>query len=180
MHVPFLSAPTGTAFPNYLEMPARVPLAAWRVIRYIALAVLMGIIVALFVRPATTLAVFWGLAVPVLPLVFLIAPGSWRNVCPLAAANAPPHDACRHRVRRGQARGPCLRVHTLISRRRRDQINDRQNNLWRLTVQRGVNSRPIGRSILVKIQINSVTPYRQIHPQLCAHFKGAAGIDRQS
>ncbi len=87
MRLPFVSAPSGAAFPNYLEMPARIPLAAWRVIRYVALVALMGIIVALFVRPTTALAVFWGLAVPVLPLVFLIAPGSWRNVCPLAAAN---------------------------------------------------------------------------------------------
>ena len=68
-------------------MPARVPLAFWRNVRYVALLVFVGMIVALFVRPKTSLAVFWGLAVPLLPLVFLVAPGSWRNVCPLAAAN---------------------------------------------------------------------------------------------
>ena len=33
------------------------------------------------------LILFWGVLVPVLPLVFLVAPGSWRNVCPLAALN---------------------------------------------------------------------------------------------
>ncbi len=68
-------------------MPARVPLTFWRNVRYLALAVFLALVVGLVVRPKTSLALFWGLGVPVLPLVFLVAPGAWRNVCPLAAAN---------------------------------------------------------------------------------------------
>jgi NADPH-dependent 2,4-dienoyl-CoA reductase/sulfur reductase-like enzyme len=32
----------------------------------------------------------WKLVVPLLPLLFLVAPGVWRNICPLAASNQTP------------------------------------------------------------------------------------------
>src|SRR5207237_1740448 len=38
-------------------------------------------------QPDLALRLFWGLFVPLAPLVFLVAPGLWRNVCPLAAVN---------------------------------------------------------------------------------------------
>ena len=40
--------------------------------------------------PDTGLLVFWKVIIPLLPLVFLVAPGLWRNVCPLAASNQLP------------------------------------------------------------------------------------------
>ncbi len=76
-----------TSFPNYLEMPARTPLSFWLVFRYVGLAVFVGLAAAIAVWPATWLPVFWGLAIPSLPVVFLVAPGFWRNICPLAATN---------------------------------------------------------------------------------------------
>ena len=42
---------------------------------------------AAVVGPTDTLTLFWGVLIPILPLVFLVAPGAWRNVCPLAALN---------------------------------------------------------------------------------------------
>ena len=33
---------------------------------------------------------FWGLIVPALPLLFFLAPGLWRNVCPMATLNQTP------------------------------------------------------------------------------------------
>ena len=74
-------------FPNYLEMPTRVPLWVWRALRVAAVGVFLAIAMASIVAPDDTLILFWGVLVPVLPLVFLVAPGSWRNVCPLAALN---------------------------------------------------------------------------------------------
>lgn len=38
-------------------------------------------------RTISPIAVFWKLLVPVLPIVFLTAPGPWRNICPLAFLN---------------------------------------------------------------------------------------------
>ncbi len=74
-------------FPNYLEMTSRVPLGVWRAIRVVSVAALVAICVAAVLDPTDTLTLFWGVLIPILPVVFLIAPGSWRNVCPLAALN---------------------------------------------------------------------------------------------
>ena len=43
--------------------------------------------VALFVWPTQALAAFFKIIVPLLPILFFLAPGLWRNICPLAAAN---------------------------------------------------------------------------------------------
>jgi peptidoglycan/LPS O-acetylase OafA/YrhL len=78
------------AFPSFLEMPARVSLGVWRAIRALSVASALALCVALVVRPGTGLFFFWKIVVPILPLVFLVAPGLWRNVCPLAASNQTP------------------------------------------------------------------------------------------
>ena len=44
----------------------------------------------MFVRPAAGLFAFFEVIVPLLPILFLVAPGLWRNVCPLAASNQLP------------------------------------------------------------------------------------------
>jgi NADPH-dependent 2,4-dienoyl-CoA reductase/sulfur reductase-like enzyme/ferredoxin len=41
-------------------------------------------------NPPLGVRIFWGAFVPSLPLIFLIAPGTWRNVCPMAALNQVP------------------------------------------------------------------------------------------
>ncbi|MCU1389275.1 MAG: hypothetical protein JWL72_2613, partial [Ilumatobacteraceae bacterium] len=74
-------------FPNYLAMPRTVSLRFWHVVRFVSLAIFLAVIVGGIAYPADTLTFFWGIVIPILPAVFLIAPGSWRNVCPLAAAN---------------------------------------------------------------------------------------------
>jgi NADPH-dependent 2,4-dienoyl-CoA reductase/sulfur reductase-like enzyme/ferredoxin len=77
-------------FPNYTQTRRRISIGRWRAIRLIVF--LLGIveIVALFVAPQLGLDLFFGIAVPALPLLWLVAPGIWRNLCPLAAANQTP------------------------------------------------------------------------------------------
>ncbi len=77
-------------FPNYLQLPTYLPLAAWGALRALAVAAALGIAALLLTRPALGLFLLWKVAIPVLPLVFLVAPGLWRNVCPLAAMNQLP------------------------------------------------------------------------------------------
>ena len=77
-------------FPNSTQLPRRVPIAAWHAARVVSVAAAIGLCVLLVVRPATGLELWWGLAIPLLPLVWLVAPGLWRNVCPLAATNQTP------------------------------------------------------------------------------------------
>lgn len=78
------------AFPNYLQMPRRVPAAVWHGFRAVTVVAFLIMVATLVVRPAGGLFVFWRIIVPVLPLIFVVAPGFWRNVCPLAATNQLP------------------------------------------------------------------------------------------
>ena len=50
----------------------------------------MAIAAWLVCKPEQGLPFFWGLLVPVLPLLFMLLPGLWRNVCPLASSNQAP------------------------------------------------------------------------------------------
>ena len=77
-------------FPNYLAIPSKLSLRFWHAVRFVSIAAFIAVIVVTVVRPADGLTFFWGIVIPVLPAVFLIAPGAWRNVCPLAGANQAP------------------------------------------------------------------------------------------
>jgi len=83
----------GTAqpvFPNYLQLPTYLPLAAWGALRALALAAALGMAALLLTRPELGLYLMWRVAIPLVPLLFLVAPGLWRNLCPLAAMNQLP------------------------------------------------------------------------------------------
>src|SRR5581483_2406549 len=62
----------------------------WPGVRLLSVGSFLGLCVMLVLQPAAGLFVFWRLVVPVLPLLFFVAPGLWRNICPLAAANQAP------------------------------------------------------------------------------------------
>lgn len=80
-------------FPTYLQLRRRLPAGAWVGPQVIAVATVAGLCVLLVARPATGLQLLWGLAVPLLPLLWVVAPGVWRNSCPLAATNQLPRRA---------------------------------------------------------------------------------------
>jgi nitrite reductase (NADH) large subunit len=84
--------PTGQRelFPAYTEIPAHLPLRLWQAIRLGSVIGYFALVVTLFVRPQTGLFVFFGIIVPLLPGLFLAAPGVWRNFCPMAATNQVP------------------------------------------------------------------------------------------
>src|SRR4051794_20647876 len=77
-------------FPNYTQIPSRIPVKVWHAMR--AGSLVAGLIVAglLIAVPDTGLFVMWKVIIPTLPLLFLTAPGLWRNLCPLAASNQTP------------------------------------------------------------------------------------------
>jgi nitrite reductase (NADH) large subunit len=81
---------TAPVFPNYLQMRERLPLWVWQVLRVVGVGAALSVCALLFLRPESGLFVFWGLFVPTLPLLFLLAPGLWRNVCPMASLNQMP------------------------------------------------------------------------------------------
>src|SRR5262249_45018928 len=82
--------PGQPVFRNYMDLPRRVPISAWHAIRVMSVLAYVVLVVGLFVRPAGALFAFFKIIVPLLPILFFVAPGLWRNLCPLAAANQAP------------------------------------------------------------------------------------------
>jgi nitrite reductase (NADH) large subunit len=81
---------TTKTFPNYLQMRQWLPIPVWHGLRLVSVGVAFGLCMVLFVRPVLGLWLFWQVVIPFLPLLFFIAPGLWRNLCPLAAMNQTP------------------------------------------------------------------------------------------
>jgi nitrite reductase (NADH) large subunit len=79
-----------TPFPNYVQMRQPLPRRAWYVLRAISLALALAEVVVCFVDRSLGLTIFWGFFIPILPLLFFVAPGAWRNVCPMATLNQLP------------------------------------------------------------------------------------------
>jgi hypothetical protein len=62
-------------------------MSRWRIAQVLSLAATTTLIALLLITPRTGLLLLWDVAVPILPAVFLIQPGLWRNICPLATIN---------------------------------------------------------------------------------------------
>ena len=77
-------------FPAFTEMRTRVPIGVWHAVRVGSILIYVALCVALFVAPSVGLFWFFGVIVPLLPILFFAAPGLWRNICPLAASNQTP------------------------------------------------------------------------------------------
>ncbi len=83
---------TRPVFPNYIQLRMRSRLSPrfWALARFCSVTAVLIYVGVLFADPAVGLFLFWRLTIPLLPLLFLVAPGLWRNVCPLAASNQTP------------------------------------------------------------------------------------------
>ncbi len=77
-------------FPNYMQMRHRVPQSFWQICRFLMVGMGYGLIITSFTRPEMALFIFWRVIVPLLPLLMFVAPGIWRNVCPMGALNQAP------------------------------------------------------------------------------------------
>ena len=63
----------------------------WRVLQGVFFAVGLVILGTLFLRPALGLHLLWNVLIPVAPALLVIAPGVWRNVCPMGTASLLPY-----------------------------------------------------------------------------------------
>jgi nitrite reductase (NADH) large subunit len=86
-------------FANYTQLSSRVPAAAWWSMRAAVLLGTLALAALLAWQPSRGLQVLWGLAVPLLPAVLVLAPGLWRQVCPMALLNQLPRSLGRGPVR---------------------------------------------------------------------------------
>ena len=98
-------------FPNYTRLPTYLPQGAWHGLRAAAVAAALGLAAVLVLQPELGLDLVWGLVIPLAPIVFLVAPGVWRNVCPLAALNQLPRAAG---FTRGLVQTPRLREYAYL------------------------------------------------------------------
>jgi len=86
----YRTANPAVLFANYTQRPKQGADALWLVLRIVVLALALGEIALLFLQPRLGLALFWTVAVPLLPGLWAIAPGLWRQVCPMAFLNQLP------------------------------------------------------------------------------------------
>lgn len=77
-------------FQNYMQRPTRLSPLAWRLLRWCGAGCAAALVILSIIDPTLGLRLFWATYVPVLPLLFLIAPGIWRNICPMASLNQIP------------------------------------------------------------------------------------------
>jgi NADPH-dependent 2,4-dienoyl-CoA reductase/sulfur reductase-like enzyme len=77
-------------FANYTELPSRVPTLLWHALRIVSVLTALTVTILLFILPSLGLFIFWGIFIPLVPLLFFVAPGFWRNTCPMAALNQLP------------------------------------------------------------------------------------------
>jgi len=50
----------------------------------------LAILFCLLFFPSTGILLFWNILIPIAPLLFVVAAGLWRNICPLATTNLLP------------------------------------------------------------------------------------------
>ncbi len=56
----------------------------WRIAQAAVWLIGAILVISLFLWPSLGLLLFWNLLIPIAPLLFVLSPGVWRNVCPLA------------------------------------------------------------------------------------------------
>ncbi len=78
-----------TLFPNYTQINPILPLRFWHVVRVFSVIALFSLAIYLL-RVPENVSIFWRVVVRCLPIIFIVAPGVWRNACPLAASNQVP------------------------------------------------------------------------------------------
>ena len=81
------------------------------VLRWTCVCIAIVIATLLFRVPEIGLTLFWMVLVPILPAVFMLAPGVWRNVCPMAALNQTPRLLG---FTRGLAHTPLIREYSYV------------------------------------------------------------------
>ncbi len=67
-----------------------LPTAIWIFFQVISVSVVIACIIGLFIQPDTTLYLLWSVLIPIMPFLLFIAPGFWRNTCPIASLSQLP------------------------------------------------------------------------------------------
>ncbi len=82
-----VEATTETGRPEIAALSAP---ACWRGVQNLLLLAGASLVWLLLFRPAIGLTVMWNMLIPVAPALIVVAPGLWRNVCPMATVSLLP------------------------------------------------------------------------------------------
>jgi hypothetical protein len=63
----------------------------WHRVQWLLLGAGMVLVLLLFLRPGLGLDLLWNGLIPLAPALLVVAPGVWRNVCPMATWSLLPH-----------------------------------------------------------------------------------------
>lgn len=70
--------------------PPSPAILAWRVVQYALLLAGFLLVATLVFQPDIGLDILWNMLIPVAPALIVIAPGLWRNICPMATFGLLP------------------------------------------------------------------------------------------
>lgn len=73
--------------PSKVSLPL---LFNWRILQMIVWLIGFFILWCLFFYPSLGELLFWNILIPIAPILLVLLPGVWRNVCPLATTNLLP------------------------------------------------------------------------------------------
>lgn len=82
----------------------------WFSAQYIVLLAGVALVVVLLLQPAAGLLIMWNVLIPIAPALIVIAPGLWRNICPMATFSLLPR-----RLGLSRRRIPARRTAALLS-----------------------------------------------------------------
>lgn len=90
--------------PNSTRRVRSAPTSRWAALQLGSVVACLCLILAAMLAPGLSLTLFWRVFTPLAPIVFLVAPGLWRNICPMATLNGMPGRLGRSRMLRPSAR----------------------------------------------------------------------------
>jgi Fe-S-cluster-containing hydrogenase component 2 len=64
----------------------------WPAAQYIVLLAGVLLVATLLLRPAVGLLIMWNVLIPIAPALIVVAPGLWRNICPMATFSLLPRN----------------------------------------------------------------------------------------
>ncbi|MBF9030991.1 FAD-dependent oxidoreductase [Rhodobacterales bacterium HKCCE3408] len=88
--LPAAGFPKRDYFGTFLQHPPSLPKWVWWFARVAAFGYAVALIALLVIWPELGLTLFWGVTIPALPMMLVVAPGLWRQVCPMAFLNYLP------------------------------------------------------------------------------------------
>lgn len=78
------------AAPSPLRETVFTSRVRWHSAQYIVLLAGVALVAALLFRPGVGLLILWNVLIPVAPALIVLAPGLWRNICPMATFSLLP------------------------------------------------------------------------------------------